>query len=231
MRARLLHKPSFLADVFEIATGIAFIYQSSLRVSALSSYTVISNYGISYYSITALLNVLLTIMIITRLILQSRNIRNAMGGSTGATRTYTAVIVMIVESYALYTVTFLVFLGLWAAKNSAINAFFPFLVQVQVSIAFVHCNGETPFVNRGDEQAIAPFLITLRVANQNVVKGRTTVSGNDHSIHFRSHGKSAGSNGTLPDGYSMSTRDKRARTSFELGVAIETTVNRGCGTG
>ncbi|KAF9791051.1 hypothetical protein BJ322DRAFT_1208308 [Thelephora terrestris] len=134
-----------------------------------------------------------------------------MGGSTGATRTYTAVIVMIVESYALYTVTFLVFLSLWAAKNSAINAFFPFLVQVQ---------------------AIAPFLITLRVANQNVVKGRTTVSGNDHSIHFRSHGKSAGSNGTLPDGYSMSTRDKRARTSFELGVAIETIVNRGeCGKG
>lgn len=122
--------------------GIAFIYQSSQPVSSLSSYTTISNFGISFYTITASLNVTLTFMIIAKLMAHRKNVRNSMGGSAGASagRTYTSVIVMFIESYALYTVTFLVFVALWAAKTPVANAFYPMLVQTQVRTVLTHQN-------------------------------------------------------------------------------------------
>jgi hypothetical protein len=62
---------------------------------------------ISYFAISLSLNVLLTLMIIVRLALHSRNIRNAIGASSGAGGLYTAIITMLVESSALNAIGYL----------------------------------------------------------------------------------------------------------------------------
>jgi hypothetical protein len=201
--------------------GIAFIYQGSQPLSTPSRYIALNDYGISYYAITASLNLFLTLTIILRLVLHRSKIRNVMGATAGVGKTYTAVIVMIVESYAIYSVTFLVFLGLWGAQSPVTNAFFPILVQTQVCPVSLTlcCFGPPRFLMHDDEQAIAPFLITRRVANQNVAASKTSFSGSDSSIRFRSYAEPAEGNGTHPGGQST------MQIPVGLGVAHETTVD------
>ena len=89
--------------------------------------------GISYYSISLSLNVLLTLMIVTRLILHSRNIRKAMGTRDRPVGSYLGTIVTIlVESSALYAIAFLLYIGPWRADSSVQYIFFPILAEVQV---------------------------------------------------------------------------------------------------
>jgi hypothetical protein len=89
--------------------------------------------GISYFSISLSLNVLLTLMIVTRLILHSRNIRKAMGARDRPVGSYLGTIVTIlVESSSLYAISFVLFIGPWRANNSIQYVFFPILAEVQV---------------------------------------------------------------------------------------------------
>jgi len=116
--------------VLGIATGIMFLYQCSRPFDSLRHY--LFNFGISYYSIAVALNVLLTLMVVVRLFLHNRKVRSALGTQNASSGLYNAIIVMLVESCALYTVTFLLYVGLAAARNTAANVFFPILIQVQV---------------------------------------------------------------------------------------------------
>jgi hypothetical protein len=62
------------------------------------------------YSISLSLNVILTLMITARLILHHRNLRNAIGASSGVSGLYTTIVTILVESCALYAITFLPFI-------------------------------------------------------------------------------------------------------------------------
>ena len=70
-------------------------------------------------------------MIVVRLILHRRNIQNAMGGSVGAGRLYGAIITILVESSALYAVSFLLFFVPAAANSWVQDAFWSSLINVQ----------------------------------------------------------------------------------------------------
>ena len=74
-------------------------------------------------------------MIIVRLVLHSRNIRNAVGASSGPSGLYTAVVVMLVESSALYTFAFLLYLVPTAAL-STVAYIFADLGEIQVRVIF-----------------------------------------------------------------------------------------------
>jgi hypothetical protein len=85
--------------------------------------------------ISLLLNVLLTLMIVTRLILHIRNMRNAMGTSVEASGLYKSIVSVLVESCALYATSFLVYIVTWSLKGSgqyASEAFQPILAEAQV---------------------------------------------------------------------------------------------------
>lgn len=166
-----------------VAMGIAFTYQCSQPASLLSNY--VADYGTAYYSISISLNVLLTLMIVTRLILHHKNIRDALGPLARTGGLYKTIVTILTESCALYAVTYLLFIGPWASASPVSNIFFPILAETQV---------------------IAPFLITLRVANQSALTNKTIVSGDIGSIHFR-QGKSNGGSGTLPGGQPTSSVD------------------------
>ena len=84
---------------------------------------------------------------------------------------------------------------------------------------------ETLSSNHNEEQVIAPFLITLRIANQNGSTNVTVISGNTGSIHFRSQGKSASGDEADLCEDSVSSMGTHGGTRVELAVGIETALD------
>ena len=76
-------------------------------------------------------------MIVTRLIMHSRNIRNALGARGGAGGVYKAVVTMLIESSALYAVSSILFIGPWGAGSWVADIFLPILAQNQVRLVFI----------------------------------------------------------------------------------------------
>ena len=111
--------------------GIITLYLSSQPGSSLW-HGITVNFGLPYFTISVGLNVILTLMISGRLLLHSRNIRGAMGSTTGVNSLYRAIVTMLIESSALYAVTSLLFIGPYAASNYASDIFLPILAEVQV---------------------------------------------------------------------------------------------------
>ena len=112
------------ANVGDIAISIVITYNETRTPQ-------IGYYILSYLSISASLNFLLTLMIVARLILYTRNIRNAMGIS-GIGAMCNAISTMLVESCALYAVNSLLVIIPLAIQNYVMDIFFPILAETQV---------------------------------------------------------------------------------------------------
>ena len=134
VRGWVPHEPTPRLSVYivDAATGIFLAYQNSRPLNTLEKYGITANSGILYTSLAVFLNVLLTSMIVVRLFLHSWKFRNAIGTSAMTGGLYNTIVAMLVESCALYTIVFLVFIGLRAADNPVSNTFLPLLIQVQV---------------------------------------------------------------------------------------------------
>lgn len=72
-----------------------------------------------------------------------------------------------------------------------------------------------------DKQAIAPFLIILRVANRSTLASNTVASGDLDSIRFESGGQSTGDDGTFPDWTLASSTQVGGEAPGDLGVVVE----------
>lgn len=114
----------------DTALGIMLFYQSVQPGYVNNTFSI--DVGFSYYSISFALNVILTLMIVIRLILHSRNIRAAMETTTKAGGLYRVVVVVLVESSALYAGTFLLYIIPWGLKASEQFISFPVLANAQV---------------------------------------------------------------------------------------------------
>ena len=114
------------ANATDTAMGIAFIYQ----IAGPNFLTI--DCSTPYYSISASLNVLLTLMILARLVRHSGNVRKAIGASTRIGGLCKTAATLLVESFALYAVSYILFIGPWGANSGATNIFFPILVEAQV---------------------------------------------------------------------------------------------------
>lgn len=114
--------------------GITFTSLTLLPGWITSHITAAVNIGISYFSISFSLNMLLTLMIAVRLILHSRNIQKATGTPTKASGLYKVIVTMLIESAALYAVAFIPYIVSWGAKNGVQYIFFPILTGAQVRI-------------------------------------------------------------------------------------------------
>jgi hypothetical protein len=161
-------------------------------------------FGLSHISISVSLNVLLTLMIVIQLLLCGRSTRIATGSPGGISGLYKAVATMLIESSALFTLSSLLVIGPFVAKNYAVEIFKPILTQTQV---------------------IAPLLIIQRVANRKAFTSETIVTGRTSSMNFRNQGESTGGSGTLPGGYPKFSADKHRMNSGELGIGVETTID------
>ena len=76
-------------------------------------------------------------MIITRLVLHNKNIRSALGAQDGISGLYKTIIAMLVESCALYAVSFLLLVGPWASQSIVQLITFQALPEVQVRTVFL----------------------------------------------------------------------------------------------
>lgn len=117
--------------------GIMLIYQTSQPNSSIWN-SIAINFGLPYFSISLSLNILLTLMIVIRLVLHSRNIRTAMEAPSGATGLYKAIVTMLIESSAIYAANSLLFVGPWGAGSHVADIFLPILAETQVR-AFSPC--------------------------------------------------------------------------------------------
>ena len=120
-------------NVAGAAMGIALIYYQASQPYSVIWHSANPDFGAPYYSISFSLNAILTLIIIIRLVLHSRNVRNALGTTANAAGLHKAIITMLVESAALYAVAYLVFIGTWGAGSPAQFIFFPILAQIEVS--------------------------------------------------------------------------------------------------
>ena len=117
---------------YDTATGIAIIYAETLPYSGVLNL----NWGDAYCSIALSLNVLLTLMLITRLVLHSKDIRCVMGYQDGASGLYKATITTLVESGALYAASFVLLVGPWASGSVAQYITFQITSEIQVRTVF-----------------------------------------------------------------------------------------------
>jgi hypothetical protein len=117
--------------------GIGFVYLGSVpQTLLLARYFTFADFGTAYYSMSLSLDVLLTLMIVARIVLHSRGFRKTMGSLAKPDRLYKTVVTILVESCALYTVSYLLFLGPWASSSPVCDVFFPMLAANQVSTIF-----------------------------------------------------------------------------------------------
>jgi len=119
-------------NVVNTAMGIVMIFYQTWQANSSVWNTVLTNFGLPYYSISISLNVLLTLMIVIRLIVHSRDVRSTLGTPGGISGLYKALITMLIESSALYTINSLLVIGLWAGGSTVAEVFFPVLAEVQV---------------------------------------------------------------------------------------------------
>ena len=92
------------------------------------------NLFMPYFFISLSLNILLTLIIIARVVLHSRNLRNATGNLVASDGMYNTIVTMLVESCALYTVTFLLFVVPWFSSSNLSSTFWPALTEIQVRL-------------------------------------------------------------------------------------------------
>jgi len=118
-------------DTIHTATGIAIIYRSS-HAKPGSCVQNSVNFGLSYLSISLSLNVFLTLMIVIRLVLHSKNIRSVIGAPSGFTGLYKTIVTMLIESSAIYAASSLLFLGSWGSGSHIVEVFSPIHAGIQV---------------------------------------------------------------------------------------------------
>ena len=120
----------------DVAMGIAQVYLGS----GTGYRTAISvNLDTSSLSISLSFNILLTLMIVMRLILHIRNVRKATGAPDKSNGLHTAAataVTILIESYALYSITLLVYIVPWAIQSWVVAIFTGALGTVQVRAAF-----------------------------------------------------------------------------------------------
>ena len=121
---------AFLTNATNTATGIWFIHETARPGG---TWTLLpSKIGTPYFSITAGLNVILTLLILSRLFLHGRNVRSAMGGQAKISSFFKAALAMIIESSALYAINSLLFVIPRGVGSYVANIFLPILAQTQV---------------------------------------------------------------------------------------------------
>ena len=118
-------------NVIYIAMGLLIVIAQAHGWEGIWS-AILRDISLPYVSVSVSLNVLLTLMIVTRLILHGRNVRAATGSPTGIGGLYKAVATMLIESSALYSMNSLLLIGLWATESEAAGAFLPIIAEVQV---------------------------------------------------------------------------------------------------
>jgi hypothetical protein len=207
------------ANLTDTVTGIIFLCKNTSPDGGTWTSSAV-NFGYPSFLTSLALNVLLTLMVIARLVLHSRSLKSALGPLASTNGLYKTILTMLVESFALYTVSFLLFIGSWSAKSYLVYTFFPILVETQVRAVLRPAVTLEHLTDHFGEQAIAPLLIISQVINRSTFSSDAS-SGETGSIHFRSQRETARVYGTFVDENPMSLMGGHEEIADEPDVGLE----------
>ncbi|EJD42182.1 hypothetical protein AURDEDRAFT_145835 [Auricularia subglabra TFB-10046 SS5] len=122
------------------ALSIITVYQLATPGSRFFSKTLLQ-FSLPYFSLSIALNLILTLMIVTKLAMARRSILRTLDKEQG--RIYTGMVAMVVESAALTSTSSILFIIMYSINNDIFNVCLPLQVQVM---------------------CISPLLIMIRVA-------------------------------------------------------------------
>lgn len=111
------------------AMSIMTIFQSAQPNANIFSAAAV-DFAIPYWSLSIALNIIITGMIATRMIVLRRRIVAVLGADHA--RTYTSIVALLTESAALYSTTMLVFVITYGLHSNALNIVLPISSQVMV---------------------------------------------------------------------------------------------------
>ncbi|KIJ44347.1 hypothetical protein M422DRAFT_30489 [Sphaerobolus stellatus SS14] len=120
--------------------GVLFVIQAALPLSSLTSNSTLQ-FSLPYFAMSMSLNILLTLLLVSRLLYMRHKMTAALGKQHA--QTYGTVATMLLESAAPYALISFIFIILYGIGNVAAILLIPLLVQAE---------------------CIAPMLIVLRVA-------------------------------------------------------------------
>ncbi|KAK0445630.1 uncharacterized protein EV420DRAFT_1571936 [Desarmillaria tabescens] len=119
--------------------------------------------SVPYWSLAIFFNLLVTLMIVSRVLLMRRKIQSSLGPQYGGA--YTGVAAMMIECAIPYALVSFVFIILYGLNNTASSLFVPLMIMIE---------------------GITPLLIILRVARGQALSKETVASAGEVSfIRFR----------------------------------------------
>lgn len=122
--------------------SIMFLWQSAQPGSNLFT-RVTANFGVPYFTLSATLNVLVTAIITTRLLLYRRKIRQSLGTGQASSIPYASIAAIIIESSMIYTGLELLFIVPYALNSQVASLFLGALGYAPVGV-----DKELPFDNK-----------------------------------------------------------------------------------
>ena len=126
---------NFQLTIADAGMGIMFLFQNTQPSDSYWA-TSAPSLGVFYISISFSLNVILTFMIVIRLVIHVRIIRNAVGAPSTIYGLCGFVNTILIESCALFTVGSLLYIGSWVAESYLTNYFRPAFTATQVGFVF-----------------------------------------------------------------------------------------------
>ena len=202
-------------NIDSIAMGIIYVCPA-VKLTGIAASS-----GLPYYLILLSLNILLTLMIVIRLIVHARITRAALG-TTRIGGLYKAVITMLVESCAIFTVSSLLVIGSLDALSPIADFFLPILHQTQVrAIPRLRYSDRLADV-RWIGQVITPLLVIRRVVNKDTLTSNAVAPVHLSLFKARSHGESTTGSGTLPARDVTISVDRCGVAPGRLGVGTTT---------
>lgn len=121
------------ANITIAAMGVAFLYLLSQPDSIAQNS--LSRFGTPFLSISLALNLLLTLMIVVRLVWHNRNIRKATEISSGIGGMCKAIATILIESYALYAISAILYIRPYGSPTVIQFLFWPIIAETQVRAA------------------------------------------------------------------------------------------------
>lgn len=112
-----------------VAMGILLVLQLALPGAAIWGAS-IDKFSIPYWACSIAFTLLVTLMIVARVLLMRRRIRDTMGSEYG--RAYAGIAAMLVECALLYALISSAFITLYGLRSTAFNLFVPLMIMVEV---------------------------------------------------------------------------------------------------
>ncbi|KAG7097043.1 hypothetical protein E1B28_004434 [Marasmius oreades] len=118
----------------DLAMGSLYLYQLSQPNANLFTKQAV-DFGLPYFVLSTSLNVLLTILLCSRLIFHQRWIAKTLLRTQVP---YMSIVAMLIESSAIYAACSIIFIGTYGAGNIASSIFLPVLAQTQVGLSTLY---------------------------------------------------------------------------------------------